>query len=501
MGSIVVPRRLGAFVVVIAAVAAALVAVPRPAAAAGPTDHVLYWNNVLLKTYRQIGGGPTRLARAGAMVHGAIYDAANSALCTDGQAECLGQPWVLKVANVIDFNTVIDYAAFTTLTGLYGNRINFQPDLDAAQVGVPDSPERQAAIAAGQQIGNAVLANRANDGSATDPPYNPPVVPGAWRPTGSGPAVAPGWGNVRPFALTGGAQFRPPLPAGQSTYPGVLTNAAYTTNYNEVKDVGAANSTTRGADRTQAAWFWANDLDGTYKPPGQLFEHTRIVSAQQGLTVDQNAKMFAYVAFAMADAAIVAWDAKYNTPIDLWRPETAIHEAANDGNPSTAPDASWQPLSADRNGAHFSPPFPAYVSGHATFAGAWAATMRDWFGRDDIAFTATTDDPHAVGVTRPFATFSAAARENADSRIWLGVHYRWDADQGVTAGGNAGGYVVTHIVGPNSSPIELAYTHQIDASSSHECDDLGRRLLREHRWLHYRCQWTERFISYVLFVS
>src|SRR6266540_3001112 len=157
------------------------------------------------------------------------------------------------------------------------------------------------------------------------------------RPTGSGPPATPNWGLVTPFTLTSGSQFRPPPPAGISAMPQLLASTQYATNFNDVKDLGRYNSTSRTADQTQAAFFWANDVDTTYKPPGQHFAHTQAVSRQQGLTQAGNARLFALVALAMADAAITAWDSKYLTPIDLWRPETAIHLALDDGNGATSP--------------------------------------------------------------------------------------------------------------------------------------------------------------------
>lgn len=142
----------------------------------------------------------------------------------------------------------------------------------------------------------------------------------------------------------------------------------------------------------------------------------------------------------MADAAIAAWDRKDDTPIDLWRPETAIALADADNNPATDPDTTWQPLSADRSGVHFSPCWPAWISGHAALSGAWAGVMRTEFG-DRVSFTATTKDPHAVGVTRRFSSFTAAATENARSRIYLGVHYQFDADDGLATGLSIGDHI------------------------------------------------------------
>ncbi|MEU8005073.1 vanadium-dependent haloperoxidase [Catellatospora sp. NPDC049111] len=118
--------------------------------------------------------------------------------------------------------------------------------------------------------------------------------------------------------------------------------------------------------------------------------------------------------------------------------------ADTDGNAATVADPAWQPLSATASGVHFSPPFPAYISGHATFAGAWAGVMRAYLGTDAVTWTATTEDPHAVGVVRAFTSISAAATENALSRIYLGVHYRFDADFGLATGDSVADHVYTH---------------------------------------------------------
>jgi membrane-associated phospholipid phosphatase len=230
-----------------------------------------------------------------------------------------------------------------------------------------------------------------------------------------------------------------------------LASGLYANMFNEVKSLGRATGSTRTAQQTQTAWFWANDLDGTYKPPGQLLQHTRIVAQSRFLEARLAARLFARVSLAMADAGIAAWDQKFETPIDLWRPETAIQRATEDGNAATAPDTAWRPLSADRNNVSFSPCFPAWVSGHATFAAAWAGVMRTTFG-DAVSFTATTEDPHAVGVTRSFTSFTQAATENARSRIYLGVHYQIDADDGLATGYAVANLTTTRYFGGMSCP-------------------------------------------------
>ncbi|BCJ72107.1 hypothetical protein CS0771_16510 [Catellatospora sp. IY07-71] len=439
-------RGLLAALTLVAAAAGAAIVPAQAAHAAGPPDHTVYWNQVLLRVYRQVGGAPGPLARAGAMMHAAMWDAANSAECRLGATAtpvfdtCLGKKYLTVVttqkyagATAPSLTTAIDYAAVTVLRNLYPG-INFDADLATAQQGVGTDVNQKEGVYIGQAAALAMRNARATDGSADNTAYPDGTVPGAWRSTGSGAAAGPNWGLVTPFAMTSGSQFRPQLPLGFSSYASLLASPAYAAQVNEIKSYGSATSTTRTADQTQQAWFWANDVNETYKPPGQLFEHTRIISVVRGLSPTQTVRLFALVAVAMADASIAAWDAKYQTAIDLWRPESAIRLADTDGNAATVADPSWQPLSADKFGVHFSPPFPAYVSGHATFAAAWAGVMQDFLGTDAVTWTATTEDPHAIGVTRSFTTISAAATENALSRIYLGVHYRMDADHGLATG-------------------------------------------------------------------
>lgn len=437
---------------VVAAVAAA-VSVSGAAVAVAPSpalaiavppcdDHAVYWNDVLLTAYRRVGGPPTVLSRAGAMMHLAMYDTAVSLGMT-------GAPYVAKVARTpgYDYDTIANYdtAASGMLRTLFPS-FDVSQYLSVARQGCPlvePGPNGFTTDLAQTVVQNIVKA-RANDGSGDNTAYTPSLTAGQWRPTETTPAVSPNWGKVKPFGLTSGAQFRPPLPGGFPTIDAMLRSSQYAAQVNEVRTVGSAAATPaqRTADQTTAAYFWANDLDGTYKPPGQLYKITQNVAQARSGT--NRIRLFALVSVAMADAAISAWDAKFDTSIDLWRPDTAIAEPQSDNNAATTPDPAWQPLSKDRNGAHFSPPFPAYISGHATFAGAWAGIMKRFYGTDAVTFTATTEDPNASGVTRTFSRFSAAANEDAMSRLWLGVHYRWDADNGLATGDNVANYIFTN---------------------------------------------------------
>ena len=414
------------------------------------SDAVLNWNRALLEVIRQVGGAPTTASRGAAMMHGAIYDAVNSALGTH-------QPYLVAVpvTGRVALPVAVAHAAYGTLAAAFPHTtVDLTAELHKALADVPDG-EDEAAVAAGRAVGEAaaraMVAARADDGSDDTTAYVPGTLPGDWRPTGSGPAVGPYWFRVRPFALERGDQFRPPRPAGFASITELLRSVEYAAQLNEVKLLGQAGSTARTAEQTETAHFWANDLDGTYKPPGQLLDITRIVAEIRGLDIAQNARLFALVSLALADAALAAWDAKYATDLDLWRPETAIQLADTDGNAGTSPDKGWQPLSADRAGKHFSPAFPAYVSGHATLAGAHAAVLRAFFGTDNLTFTAGTEDPHAKGVTRRFNSFTQAALENARSRVYLGVHYQWDADHGFLTGTAVGDRVAATRLRPISA--------------------------------------------------
>ncbi|MEV5343271.1 vanadium-dependent haloperoxidase [Streptomyces sp. NPDC052676] len=455
-------------------------------------DHVIYWNKILQRTFRQLTGpsaAPTELARASAIVHVAIYDAANSAKCVR-PVGCLGQPYLTKVplaaGTTPDVDTAIDYAAFRALRSVWPD-LDFSADLTAAQAAVPSTvtdSSRTAGADVGTQAAEAVIRARAGDGAAEVITYPGSTQPGFWRPTGSGAAVTPHWGRVKPFALPTVDQVRPGLPAGKTSMPELLASPEYAAQVDEVRRLGGTASTARTPDQTQAAFFWANDLDGTYKPIGQIFANTQTLVAQEKIQTSGTAKLFAMLSLALADAGIAAWHAKYETPVDLWRPESAIN-LDDDGNAATVADPSWRPLSANRSGQSFSPPFPAYVSGHATFAGAWAKVMSYWFGQDRMTFDAGTEDPHAQGVIRRFDSFSAAARENALARLWLGVHYRWDAEQGLATGEKVGDHVSANHLGPNSAADWVSFG---TAYNKDTCPAQGQKLIDEHRWTQYKCE-------------
>jgi hypothetical protein len=448
---------------------------------------IVAWNNIYLDTVRHIGGAPGPLARIGALLHLAMYEATNRLVP--------GSPYPSILKNVA---IPVPTGATAKASAAYAASFTLQAAVEtyvtstlAAQGGTPNPfdpfqlrPGAMAHMAVlKEQDSKEASGNKANvsadstsktfgeavatevlkaflDSSGLDPAVKPDLAqkPGEWRDTGSGAALTPQWGTVPLYLVSvPTTHYLPTVLGSLSTYTDLLHSPVYAAQMAETKLLGAAHTTARTAEETEIAFFWANDLNGTSKPPGQLYTIVQAVAKQQGTLVDkgdgkgansgqlQTARLFAMVGTAMVNASIVAWQAKYywptkDAPVRLWRPETAIQLATQDGNPSTAADPAWQPLSAMTSGGRFSPNFPAFVSGHSTFGAAFAAAMQAFYGTDAIPFTATTEDPHAVkdenGIrrTRSFTSFTQAAIENGRSRIYLGVHYQFDANGGFEIG-------------------------------------------------------------------
>jgi hypothetical protein len=402
-------------------------------------DEVTHWNGVLLQAIRVHGGPPCPIGRACAMMHATIYDAVNS--ITRTHAPYIGFD---KAAPGASKEAAVAAAAHMVLVQLYpAQQAYFDGEYAARLALIPAGAARDAGVALGESCGGIMMKHRADDGSNNPIEYVFGTNPGDYltpedQPEGTPPAN-PEWGGTLPFSMVKGDEFRPVGPMGYSVMTELLQSAEYAEQLNEIKAYGSRDSKLRTDDQTRVAFFWANDVDGTYKPPGQLLQMTADVSAAMGLTLDENARLFAMVGLAMGDAGVVAWDSKYNTDIDFWRPISGIRRADADGNPGTEADPEWLPLNS------FTPPFPAWMSGHSTFGGAWAGAMAGYFGMDNISFTATSEDPFYAQLpehpARSFESFSAAGIEDAMSRIYLGVHWRTDCEDGYAAGASLGRHI------------------------------------------------------------
>jgi hypothetical protein len=420
-------------------------------------DPVLEWNSIALDALKNdsyLGAqakqaGPDRASRALAIVQAAVFDAVNS---IDGAYD----PYLIQVdaPRYASITAATAQAAHDTLVSLFPD---YQAVLDArlaADLATIPAVPRDAGVQVGHITAAAILAARSNDGSDVPMNYTPGTQPGDWQPDPLHPdqtAHGPLWGNVTPFALTSAEQFSAPAPPA-------LTSQEYTDAFNEVKTLGSENSTVRTPEQTNIAIFWGYDgSPGLSTPPRFYNQIAQVIAVQQHNTVIENARFFALIDLALADAGITAWDTKYD--FNFWRPITAIRAANRDGNPATIADRHWSPLGApadNGSGTNFTPPFPAYTSGHATFGAALFRMMADFYGRDNIHFTIGSDEFNGVtqdqnGVVRPvltrsFDSFSAAAEENGQSRIYLGIHWRFDKVQGINQGDQIADYVFSHLL-------------------------------------------------------
>ncbi len=396
-------------------------------------DAVIDWNNVALQAIRIDKTAPPIAARGLAILHTSIYDAVNS---IDRSHQAYHTTVVAPPDASMD--AAVAAASHLVLSNLFpAQKATFDTAYLNALDTVVDGPQEVTGVLIGRAVATQILAWRLNDGSATPVPYTPGSDPGDWKPTprpnpaggelAGLPPVLPQWPNVTPWAMTSGSQFR-------ADGPPDMTSDEYTAAFNEVKTLGAKTSSSRTADQTAIAKFWANG-GGTATPPGHLNLMAQTITVDQGTSMVDNARLFALLNIALADAAITCWDSKF--AFDFWRPITAIREAASDGNDNTEADPTWTPLLV-------TPPFPTYTSGHSTFSGATAAVLQDFFGTDDIAFTLNSEDP-SVG-NRSFNSISEAADESAVSRLYGGIHFNFDNNDGLTAGNALGQFVSRHFL-------------------------------------------------------
>jgi len=407
--------------------ATALLGLAAPAGA----DVVLDWNDVLLNAVRVDKTPPPKASRAMAAVHVAIFDAVNGILGgytpyhVTASAPGGASPEAAAAA-----------AAHKVLVAIYpAQQATFDAALATSLAAIPDGTAKTDGIAWGESVADQILALRANDHSADVVPFSAPTGAFWWIPTppAFAPALLPNWPKVTPWTMTSGSQFRQEAPPSP-------TSGDYTRAFREVKHLGRVDSTERTADQTQIALFWA-DGAGTETPPGHWLTIAEDISQQEQLSLAQNARLFALLGLAVADAAIVSWDNKYY--YNNWRPVTGIQQADTDGNPSTTADPRWQALIA-------TPPFPSYTSGHSTFSGSSSRILDLFFGTDKISFSTTSDA--LPGVQRSFTSFSQAAEEAGQSRIYGGIHWQYDNEFGLSSGRSLAEQVFFNFLTPVVAP-------------------------------------------------
>jgi hypothetical protein len=373
-------------------------------------DPALYWNQVLSSG---LAGSPTVTSRSYAMVSAAIYDAVNA---TTGETH---NAFVTGVATPGgDTRAATAVAAYNMLVALNPSKIAvYDASLSASLALVPDGAAKTNGIATGTAIATASLAARVGDGSTAVSTYAPTPGIGNWQPTPPAglPAAVPQYADVTPFLLSSPDQFRPAPPPN-------VGSVAYATAYNEVMTIGSATSATRTADQSASATFWVQAAGAA-----PWLQAGLQIAQGAGLSSIENARLFALISTSIADSVIGIWDAKYE--YDFWRPVTAITQGDFDGNNLTVGDALWTPFITTPN-------HPSYISGHSGVASAGATILEDYFGdAHDFCLMAS-------GLTRCWDSFSGAALDAANSRLWGGIHWSFDNEAGTALGREVAEYAL-----------------------------------------------------------
>jgi hypothetical protein len=383
------------------------------------------------------GIAPPIQGRDAAILHIAIFDAVNA--ISGGERE--GYLEGLTAPEGASVEAAVVGAAYGVLSELYPE---YQALLDEQRTrsldGINDTEVAETSgYEFGLSVAQQILESRANDGVAEAQfNYEPGSEPGDYQETvridpATGELVGdvsllPGFGDVDTFAIGSSDEF---LPDG----PPEFGSEEFLAELEQIAQLGgrfdtANTDVTRTEEQTEIAEFWAYDRIDTFRPPGQLYEIAQNIAIQEGNTLEENAQLFAQLSTAFADAGIVAWDAKYI--YEQARPINTVQELL---------DPDWQPLLD-------TPPFPDYISGHSTFAGAAATVLENFFG-EDISFEVSSQE--LPGVTRYFSSsgdtssFDQLAFEDSISRVYGGVHYLSSTTEGVETGNEIAQYVVDNL--------------------------------------------------------
>ena len=372
--------------------------------------------------------------RAAAMMHIAMHDALTSiepryhayALEMDGRG-----------ANAL---AAAAQAAHDVAVDQYPNqRALWDDELSRWLASVPDGAAKEQGLALGKASAAAVLARRTGDGWNSEAVYKwHPMAPGVYAElaehsgTPQGFVFGAGWAVAKPFALRAPNQFRvPPPPA--------IESEAYTRSYDEVKRLGRLASEARTADQTHLAMWWKEFVESSHNRLARGIvsrEHTDLAAA---------ARLFALLNMSIVDGYIGVFENKFH--YNHWRPYTAIRWAEHDGNPATVVEPDWN------NTHRHTYAFPSYPSAHGTACAAAMTVLADTYG-DRYAFTMNTPEVDSAGPmspkvrmeppTRSFARFSDAAMQCALSRVYLGIHFRYDSIEGNRLGNRIGAFIVAN---------------------------------------------------------
>jgi hypothetical protein len=379
-----------------------------PVAQAQETDVVIEWNRLLQTTIATPGAlAPTIFfTRPYALLHVAIFDALNAVERRyRGYASEPNAPGARR-------DVAAAQAAHDVMVAMFpAQRATFDTAL-AATLARASSGDASEGIRAGQAAAASVLQLRADDGWSRVPPaFQPPNVAGFWEPTppAAAPAAFAHYPEVTGFVVANGRRFL-------MAPPPTLGDESYARDFNEVKALGAANSTVRTAEQTLIARLWAV-IGTTTSQPAVWNNLIADLARTRGLNGTDTARLYALVNMAVHDGLLTTFNGKYL--YGLWRPVTAIRNAGRDGNAATDADPGWASLIGN-------PPYPTYPGNVACIGAVSARVLERFFGRNDIAFSVTWAAAEGPGTTRRYNGFRELADEGARSRIYGGIHFTFD---------------------------------------------------------------------------
>jgi PAP2 superfamily protein len=389
-----------------------------PPAGGGSGTVAVAWNQELLHIVQTHGAQPAAIhpTRSFAILQAAIYDSVVSITKDD-------RPYLVSVpaARGARVDAAAAQAGHDVLAALYPK---WQTELDtqlATQLAaIPDGTAKQDGIQVGQSVAKQLLAIRAGDGAANAAPaFVAGNQPGDYRPTPPAFAapVFTGWAAVTPFVLDSASQFRPDAPPA-------VTSAAYANALNEVKSLGQNTSTTRTADESITAKFWAGPIWNTWN---EIADKTAV---DHHSNLETTSRLLAVLNLSFADSVIAFYDAKYHYAV--WRPITAIRLGDTIGNPAITGDPTWTSLSN-------TPADPSFPGAHSTISEAGATILSAFYGNDGQVQVTSDVLP---GIVRQFDSYQAIATEAGLSRIFAGVHTRLDHEAGLTLGRNVAQFVL-----------------------------------------------------------
>jgi len=378
---------------------------------------VTNWNNIAITAARASTVAPGSPTPGGAgiyiaYVELAVYNAVNA---IDGRFEPYKYSLTAPAGASADAAAI--EAGYQTLLHLFPDQKLYldtqYSDPLVGMASIPDGPAKADGKSLGFVSASSLLTLRKNDGRGASVPYSFPSVPipGVWIPTPPGflAPQTPWVGQMRPFTFDDPAQFLPEPPPD-------LSSETWADDYNQVKTLGAANSTVRTPQQTEIGLFWTEHTTAQY---GRMLRKKAI---EQNLGLGDTARLFAMTYAAAADAIIGCYNAKYH--YSFWRPITAIPNGDIDGNPATVADSGWKPLATTPN-------HPEYPSAHSCLTGAVAETLKGYFGTPNLEISLYSP---VTNTTHTFNSIREWQREVEFARIYAGIHYHQAVVQGLVLG-------------------------------------------------------------------